>query len=71
MLVLETLFTPELQVGQIVQLNSQVAKTYNGQLKVVGLVHQGLFSESIAGRASTKVTLFFGAGSFRVIQGFG
>lgn len=48
---------PYLQIGQFVEIQSQIAPEFNGQFKVIGLTHSFLFSESVAGEKTTQATL--------------
>jgi hypothetical protein len=56
----EMLFTPQLQIGQIVKLESVVNRLFNGFYKVVGFRHEGMISPSVAGAAKTTVQLWLG-----------
>jgi hypothetical protein len=67
MIEYETLFTPQLQIGQIVQLNSRVNKLFNGVYKVMGFRHDGMISGSVAGKCRTTVQLWLGTQSLTTI----
>lgn len=49
LLQVSTLFEPRVQVAQSIALDSGIAPVYNGQYKVVGIMHQGTISESVGG----------------------
>lgn len=57
---LETLFEPGIQVGQIVQLESDTDSFFNGSHKVISLVHQGMISSAVCGSAVTRIGLLPG-----------
>lgn len=52
---------PSLQVGQLLEINSKIFPSYNGQYKVLGFTHSFLISESVAGQKTTKATLYCGS----------
>lgn len=60
LLTLTTLFTPEVMLAQKVVLNSEVFKEVNGEHRVIGIQHEGIISEGVNGRCSTKLTLQLG-----------
>lgn len=66
---LNMLFEPRLTVGQIVQLDSTTNALYNGTYKVVGFTHSGMISPAVAGEAKTKVQLWLGTNSIKLIEG--
>lgn len=59
-----TLFEPRLQVGQSVQLESSIMPVYNGQYKCIGIMHQGIISESVSGECRSVFDLFIGNNTF-------
>ncbi len=59
-LVIELLFEPRVQVAQLVEIDSQFNKVFNGQFKVVGIQHNGIISDSVGGAAKTKLELALG-----------
>lgn len=67
-LILEVLFEPNLFVGQRVQVQSETADNYSGFYKIVAIHHSGTISESISGKANTKLTLFYGSESLRAVE---
>lgn len=56
-LELEMLFEPQLQIGQAVELLSDLIPQYNGVYKVTALRHDGVISERSSGRLITYVTM--------------
>lgn len=67
-LILEMLFEPKLAVAQRIQLDSQTAENYDGFYKIVALSHSGMMSQAVAGKLTTKVTLFYGSESLRAVE---
>lgn len=57
----DIIFEPRLQVGQVVELQSDFNSKMNGQYKVIGISHSGTISDSIAGKCKTTVQLFLGS----------
>jgi hypothetical protein len=55
-LEVKTLFEPDIQVGQVYEINS-IEKRYNGQYKVQGFSHSVMISASVAGEATTTISL--------------
>ena len=55
--IVDMIFEPGLQLGQIVQLNSRTQTKFNGQYKVYGVRHQGIISGAKNGKCRTTVTL--------------
>lgn len=53
---------PQLQVGQLLEIQSQIVPEFNGQYKVIGFSHSFLFSESVAGEKITQATLLIADG---------
>lgn len=53
---------PQLQVGQLLKIESRIAPNFNGQYKVIGFTHSFLFSESVAGEKTTQATLLLPEG---------
>lgn len=58
-LEVDRIFSPELKVGRIAELQSLIKK-YNGQYKIFGVKHSATFSQAEAGDATTTVSLFIG-----------
>jgi hypothetical protein len=53
-----TLFEPAINMNSRVKLASSILRIYNGTYKVVGILHQGTISPSVAGTCRTTVSLF-------------
>jgi hypothetical protein len=63
-----TLFEPRINIGQRVELNSEILPVYNGQYKIVGIHHQGMISEAVGGNCRTVLQLFVGNNRFEVVN---
>lgn len=59
-LEVKTLFLPDLTVGQLVEVKSEVQTQFNGQYKLVGFTHDCLISPTQAGTRTTQLTLWIG-----------
>lgn len=58
---IDCLFSPEISVGQLVEVDSSVDPThFNGQFKVCGIHHSGVISGAECGQARTTLNLFVG-----------
>lgn len=58
--VVDAVFSPEILVGQLLEIESSTAPVFNGQFKVVGIQHSGVISGTTCGTATTKLNLFVG-----------
>lgn len=67
-LILEVLFEPNIRVAQQVQVVSDIADNYSGFYKVVAVHHSGTISGAVSGKATTKLTLFYGSESLRAVE---
>lgn len=67
MIEYETIFTPQIKIGQIIKLNSTINKLLNGFYKVVGFRHDGTISDSVCGEARTTVQLWLGTQALTTI----
>lgn len=56
-LTVETLLETGIDMAQVIQLQSSVQKVYNGSYKVIGIMHQGMISGAVCGRARSIFTL--------------
>lgn len=56
-LSIETIFNPQILISQIIEINSDIAKQYNGQYKVIGCKHSGTISEAVGGDCKTTLDL--------------
>ena len=59
-LSIKTLFQPDVQMSQLVDVNSSILKQYKGQYKVIGVQHQGVISEAVGGQCSSSFNLLLG-----------
>jgi uncharacterized protein YcbK (DUF882 family) len=57
-LLVDTIFNPKLKVAQVIDIESEVQKQFNGQYKIVGIKHGGIISENTCGERKTEITLF-------------
>lgn len=67
-LTFEMLFEPRILVGQVVSVQSITEANYNGEYKVTAVKHTGTISESVGGRAVTRLELFYGTEKLSIIQ---
>jgi len=67
--IADILFEPRLQIGQVVELNSNFFKKLNGQYKIIGIRHSGTISDAVAGRCKTTVELCLGNRVLNVLKG--
>lgn len=58
---IETIFRPEIVVGQLLEVQSSVNPEYDGQYKVIGLRHQGTISEAVSADARSTFDLLVGS----------
>ena len=56
-LTIDSLFEPQINIGQAIEIESTVQKEFNGQYKVIGVKHSGTISESISGSVKTTFSL--------------
>lgn len=56
-ITVDSMFEPAINIGQAVEVRSQVQKQFNGQYKVIGINHNGVISGAISGEARTKLSL--------------
>lgn len=61
---IDTLFSPELMIGQVIELQSETDETFNGRYKIISLSHKGVISDAIAGSATSHVGLLPGEFTF-------
>lgn len=64
----DMLFEPKLIIGQLVTLESQTEKIFNGSYKVISLKHRGMISEAVCGDAVTSVGLLQPLGTQQLKQ---
>lgn len=66
-ITLTTLLEPRVRVNSMVEVNSTIMPTYNGQYKVLGINHQGMISNSVNGTARSIFNLFTGSIEFQKV----
>ena len=59
-LEVKMLFEPDLAIGQLLEIHSEIFPDFNGQYKVVSFTHDCLISASQAGQRVTTVNLWVG-----------
>lgn len=57
---IEMIFEPTVILGQLVQLESATDQRFNGQYKIYGISHRGVFSGSVSDSATTTLQLYIG-----------
>ena len=65
----DMIFEPRLTIGQIVKLESQSDRAFNGLYKVMGFTHRGTISPSEDRKRITSVLLYFGTGEWNMVKG--
>lgn len=63
-LQIDTIFSPEIIVGQVLEVASAVNTAYDGQYKVIGLTHSGIISEAVGGACQSRFDLLVGSQLF-------
>lgn len=63
-LTVPTLFEPRVGMGQPIELASTISPIYNGQYKVLGVLHQGVISQAVNGPLRSTFNLFTGTQLF-------
>lgn len=56
-LVVEMLFEPRINIGNLVDIKSDINPKFDGQYKVIGISHNGIISEAPSGEARTTLQL--------------
>lgn len=62
-----TLFEPQVNIGRVYQIESLESR-YNGQYKIMGFNHNVTISEAQAGKATTNLSLYFGADGLQEVS---
>lgn len=62
-----TLFEPRVTIDQIIDLQSAIMPIYNGQYKVLGVMHQGIISEAVGGACRSTFDLWTGNTVFEIV----
>ena len=57
---IETIFEPRINIGEFIEVQSSVAKQFNGQYKVAAVQHKGMLSDTVAGDAKSIFQLYGG-----------
>lgn len=65
----DILFEPRLTLGQLVELQSQTNRIFNGRYKVMGFEHTGTISPAIGGDCKTSCSLWLGTEVLRLVTG--
>jgi len=63
----DILFSPELLIGQQIQLTSKLNPAFNSIYKILSLGHKGTISENICGDAITTVGVYFGVADLKQV----
>ena len=64
----DILFSPELLIGQQIQLTSKLNPSFNAIYKILSIAHRGTISESVCGDAITTIGAYFGVASFKEVR---
>ena len=56
-LSVDSLFEPQINIGQAIEIESEIQEEFNGQYKVIGVKHSGTISDSISGSVKTTISL--------------
>lgn len=59
--VIDSIFRPEIVVGQLLHIKSSTASEFDGTYKVCGITHSGVISGAQGGQRHTQFNLFIGA----------
>lgn len=59
-LIVDMLFEPKINVGQLIEIKSQFNKKFDGQYKVNGVRHSGVISDAVGGECRTSLQLYIG-----------
>lgn len=58
-LVVESIFNPNLMVGQLLQIESETESRFSGTYKLCGISHSGVISATTGGSRKTEITLLY------------
>jgi len=67
-LTLETLFEPQLVIGQVIEVKDFTFPNCDGQWKIIGMTHNLTISEGMASSGITKLQLFLGNAIFNIVN---
>lgn len=56
-ITVDSMFEPDINIGQAVEVESTIQKEFNGQYKVIGVQHSGTISQSSAGHLKSTFSL--------------
>lgn len=56
-LSVKTIFEPDIIIGELAELRSNVQQQYDGQYKITGISHEGVISGAVNGTLETKLSL--------------
>lgn len=59
--VIDSIFRPEIVVGQLLHITSTTSSEFDGTYKVAGITHSGIISGSQGGQRKTQFNLFIGS----------
>lgn len=57
-LTIKTLFLPDIIVGQLLEVKSEISPNFDGQFKVIGFTHDLTFGDGMSGTRTTTVDLW-------------
>lgn len=60
-LTINCIFEPRIKIGQVIEVNSEIVKQFNGQYKVWGVSHSGVIGEGQAGNVITTIQMWVGS----------
>lgn len=63
-LTIEMIFEPRIEVGQLITIDSKVAKQFNGTFRVFGLNHKGTINDAEASQLTTTIQCNIGSQLF-------
>ncbi len=70
-LTIRMIFEPRLQIGQLIQVKSEIAPQFDGVYKIYGIKHNGTISDAVAENCTTTIQLQVGSqvfGRFNVLK---
>ena len=63
-LSIDTIFEPRIIMGQVIEIQSDIAPQFDGQYKVIGVTHNGTISEAQGGECKSTFNLLVGSQLF-------
>ena len=67
LLTFDMIFEPRVKIAQMLSLESDTEKIFNGVYKVIALQHRGMISDSICGNVTTTIKLWFGTQNLELV----